>query len=307
MDKSIPVIIDTDPGIDDAVALAAAFLLDEIDIKLISTVAGNVSVDKTTKNALNLVEYYGQDIPVSQGASGPLLKPFEDASSIHGSSGIGGLDIPTSSRQPLAKHSVEAIYDVVVNSPTPVILVTLGPLTNIALLLVMYPECKKNIKKIIFMGGSCKRGNKTPHAEFNFYVDPHAAKKVLHCGLPLVMCGLDVTRNAIVTRDTLAMLGSDNKNSQMMCEMFQQYTCKYTDGWLMHDLTTICFLLQPDMFTTIDAFVTVETESQYLEGATVVDLDGKFNQQPNVEVCIGLDTPRFENWFIDLFSRPLQG
>lgn len=168
----LPILLDTDPGIDDAAAITAALFAPQLDLQLITTVAGNVSVEKTTRNALQLLHFWNSDIPLAQGAATPLLRPLRDAAYVHGESGMEGYDFVDHQRQPLAKPAFIAIRDVLMNAPEPMTLVAIGPLTNIALLLMHYPECAFNIRRLVMMGGSAGRGNFTPNAEFNIAVDP---------------------------------------------------------------------------------------------------------------------------------------
>lgn len=182
MTASLHIILDTDPGIDDAAAIAAALFAPQLDLQLITTVAGNVSVEKTTRNALQLLHFWNSDIPLAQGAATPLLRPLRDAAYVHGESGMEGYDFVDHQRQPLAKPAFIAIRDVLMNAPEPMTLVAIGPLTNIALLLMHYPECACNIRRLVLMGGSAGRGNFTPNAEFNIAVDPEAAALVFRSG-----------------------------------------------------------------------------------------------------------------------------
>ena len=216
----LPIILDTDPGIDDAAAIAAALFAPELDLKLMTTVAGNVSLEKTTRNALQLLHFWNANIPVAQGAATPLLRPLRDAASVHGESGMEGYHFVEHQRQPLAKPAFQAIRDVLMASPEPVTLVAIGPLTNIALLLSHYPECQFNIRRLVMMGGSAGRGNFTPNAEFNIAIDPEAAARVFASGLEIVMCGLDVTNHATLAPDYLATLPAGNQTGKMLHALF---------------------------------------------------------------------------------------
>ena len=194
-----PIIIDTDPGIDDALAIAIALFSEELDVKLISTVAGNVSLENVTNNALKLLSFWEKDIPVAAGADRPLIEPLVDASNVHGVTGMEGYDFPEPKKELLLEeHAVNAMHRVIMESAEPVTLVPIAPLTNIALLFTMYPEVKANIKEIVMMGGSAGRGNKGVMSEFNIATDPEAAKIVFDSGLPIVMAGLDVGWKALV-------------------------------------------------------------------------------------------------------------
>ncbi|WP_097143656.1 ribonucleoside hydrolase RihC, partial [Salmonella enterica] len=223
MTASLHIILDTDPGIDDAAAIAAALFAPQLDLQLITTVAGNVSVEKTTRNALQLLHFWNSDIPLAQGAATPLLRPLRDAAYVHGESGMEGYDFVDHQRQPLAKPAFIAIRDVLMNAPEPMTLVAIGPLTNIALLLMHYPECACNIRRLVLMGGSAGRGNFTPNAEFNIAVDPEAAALVFRSGLEIVMCGLDVTNQAMLSPDFLNKLPALNRTGKMLHSLFNHY------------------------------------------------------------------------------------
>lgn len=166
------------------------------DVRLITTVAGNVSIEATTTNALKLMAYYGKDVPVARGAAEPLIRQLDDASDIHGKTGMEGFDFPEPKTELLLdKHAVEAMHDEIMASAEPVTVMPIGPLTNIALLLKTFPEVKSRIERIVLMGGSVTRGNKGVMAEFNIFVDPEAAKIVLTSGLDITMATLDAGRN----------------------------------------------------------------------------------------------------------------
>ncbi|ENH8211557.1 ribonucleoside hydrolase RihC, partial [Klebsiella pneumoniae] len=233
----LPIILDTDPGIDDAAAIAAALFAPELDLQLMTTVAGNVSVEKTTRNALQLLHFWNADVPLAQGASMPLVRPLRDAASVHGESGMEGYDFVEHQRQPLAKPAFQAIRDALMHAAEPITLVAIGPLTNIALLLTQYPECVFNIRRLVIMGGSAGRGNFTPNAEFNIAIDPEAAAKVFHSGLEIVMCGLDVTNRALLAADYLATLPTLNQTGKMLHALFSHYRSgSMSSGLRMHDL-----------------------------------------------------------------------
>ena len=260
----LPIILDTDPGIDDAAAIAAALFAPELDLQLMTTVAGNVSVEKTTRNALQLLHFWNADIPLAQGASMPLLRPLRDAASVHGESGMEGYEFVEHNRQPLVKPAFQVIRDALMSSPEPLTLVAIGPLTNIALLLMHYPECAFNIRRLVIMGGSAGRGNFTPNAEFNIAIDPEAAAKVFQSGLEIVMCGLDVTNQAVLAPDYLATLPELNQTGRMLHALFSHYRSgSMNTGLRMHDLCAIAWLVRPDLFTMKPCFVAVETQGEY--------------------------------------------
>ncbi|WP_407732041.1 ribonucleoside hydrolase RihC [Pseudocitrobacter faecalis] len=297
----LPIILDTDPGIDDAAAIAAALFAPELDLQLMTTVAGNVSVEKTTRNALQLLHFWEANVPLAQGAATPLVRPLRDAAYVHGQSGMEGYDFTEHQRQPLEKPAFIAIRDALMHSPEPVTLVAIGPLTNIALLLSQFPECKFNIRRLVIMGGSAGRGNFTPNAEFNIAIDPEAAAQVFQSGLEIVMCGLDVTNQAVLTPEYLATLPALNKTGKMLHSLFSHYRSgSMQSGLRMHDLCAIAWLIRPELFTLKPCFVAVETQGTYTAGTTVVDIEGRLGQPANVQVALGLDVEGFREWVAEV-------
>ncbi|WNY83552.1 ribonucleoside hydrolase RihC [Cronobacter dublinensis] len=302
--KKTPIILDTDPGIDDAVAIAAALFSPEIDLQLITTVAGNVSVEKTTRNVLQLLHFWQADVPVAQGAATPLTRPLRDAASIHGESGMDGYDFPAHDRQTLNVPAFQAMYERLMASPEPLTLVTIGPLTNIALLLTHYPACTAKINRLVMMGGSAGRGNFTPNAEFNIAIDPEAAARVFESGIDIVMCGLDVTHQAVLTPDYLAALPALNRTGQLLHALFSHYRAgSMTTGLRMHDLCAIAWLLKPELFTLKRCFVAVETRGDYTAGTTVVDIEGRLNRPANAQVALDIDVAAFREWVAQTLAR----
>ncbi|EOT1757637.1 ribonucleoside hydrolase RihC [Citrobacter koseri] len=299
----LPIILDTDPGIDDAAAIAAALFAPQLDLQLMTTVAGNVSVEKTTRNALQLLHFWNMDIPLAQGAATPLLRPLRDAAYVHGESGMEGYDFVAHDFQPLAKPAFIAIRDALMSAPEPVTLVAIGPLTNIALLLTHYPECAFNIRRLVIMGGSAGRGNFTPNAEFNIAVDPEAASRVFQSGIEIVMCGLDVTNQALLAPDYLAKLPELNRTGKMLHALFSHYRSgSMNTGLRMHDLCAIAWLVRPDLFTVKPCFVAVETQGEYTAGTTVVDIEGRLGKSPNVQVALEIDVAGFQQWVADVLA-----
>ncbi|EKY3088879.1 ribonucleoside hydrolase RihC [Cronobacter dublinensis] len=302
--KKTPIILDTDPGIDDAVAIAAALFSPELDLQLITTVAGNVSVEKTTRNALQLLHFWQADMPVAQGAATPLTRPLRDAASIHGESGMDGYDFPAHDRQTLNVPAFQAMYERLMASPEPLTLVTIGPLTNIALLLTHYPACTAKINRLVMMGGSAGRGNFTPNAEFNIAIDPEAAARVFESGIEIVMCGLDVTHQAVLTPDYLAALPALNRTGQLLHALFSHYRAgSMTTGLRMHDLCAIAWVLRPELFTLKRCFVAVETRGDYTAGTTVVDIEGRLNRPANAQVALDIDVAAFREWVAQTLAR----
>lgn len=301
-----PIIIDTDPGIDDAVAIAIALFSDELDIKCISTVFGNVGLDKTTYNALRLVKFFGKEnIPVASGARKPLLRDIIDASEVHGKTGMEGFDFEDPDMSLLCQESsIELMRKIIMESDEPITILPIGPLTNIALLLSTYPEVKPNIKEIIMMGGSTGRGNRGVMSEFNFCADPEAAKIVFHSGLKLTMVPLDAGVRALITKDVSEHIKTLNKTGEMFYSLFKRYRGgSFETGLTMYDSYATAYLLQPDIFKTVDVFVDIETQGEYTSGCSVVDLRGFLNKEPNTTVILDTDPEKFNEWFIQSVKR----
>lgn len=300
-----PIIIDTDPGIDDAVAIAIALYSDELDVRLITTVAGNVGLDKVTYNALRLLKFFKKEIPVAAGAAVPLIRPLSDASDVHGLSGMEGFDFEeTDDHLLLKENAVNAMRRVILESETPITLVPIGPLTNIALLFKVYPEVKQNIREIVMMGGSASRGNKGVMSEFNIAVDPEAAKIVFDSGLPIVMAGLDVGLKALVMPEDTAKLPGLGDVGRMAYSLFQKYRGgSFKTGLKMYDSCAIAYLLKPDLFQVVETHVDVELAGSMTAGCTLVDLRGYLGRPNNARVCMDIDGEAFRTWFLDSIGK----
>ncbi|MFC0180529.1 ribonucleoside hydrolase RihC [Thorsellia kenyensis] len=302
--QSIPIIFDTDPGIDDAVAIIAALFDPKIDMRLMTTVAGNVDIEKTTFNAQRLTAFLGKKIPLAKGAKAPLIRNLDNAAHIHGHSGMDGFDYDDELTPLLADNAVNEMYKLLMSSNEKITLVPVGPLTNIALLLTLYPEAKEKIARIVLMGGSAGRGNHTPNAEFNIFIDPEAAKIVFHAGLPLVMVGLDVTRQAILPPEIIDALPKMNYACNMLHKVFGHYRSgSMKSGLTMHDLCAIAYISKPELFETKACFVDIETSSELTLGTTVVDIFNKLGKSPNASVCLGINVEGFRIWAKNALSR----
>ena len=298
------IIIDTDPGIDDAVALGIALFSDALDVKLISTVAGNVSLEKVTTNALKLVTFWGKKTPVAKGAVKPLIAEFADASNVHGKSGMDGFDFPEPDMSLLSeKHAVEKMREVIM-AEDKITVVAIGPLTNVALLFSLYPEVKTHISRLVIMGGSLTRGNKGVMSEFNFATDPHAAKIVFDAGLPIAMVGLDIGWQATVLPENTEKLLSMGKTGEMVHALFKKYRSgTFATGLRMYDACAIAYVLRPDMFKTAEAFVDIELAGSLTAGCSVVDLRGYLHKDANATVCTDIDPSAFRTWFTDSLAK----
>ena len=303
--KRKPIIIDTDPGIDDAVAIAVALNSFELDVRLITTVGGNVSLEHTTDNALKLVDFFERDVPVAAGAQGPLIAEFVDASDIHGASGMEGYEFPEpDGSKLLGKTAVEAMRDVILASEESVTLVSLAPMTNIALLLKVFPTVKEKIERIVLMGGTCGRGNKGVLSEFNVASDPEAAAIVFSSGVPIAMAGLDVGWAAMLRPEDSERIRDLNETGKMFYSMFGHYRGgSLKTGLKMYDAHAMAYLLDPGMYETQDVYVGIELAGSMTKGCTLVDLRGCLHKPANATVCIGIDAERFRTWLIDSIAR----
>lgn len=296
---STKIIMDTDPGIDDAAAITFALNHPDLDLQLITTVAGNVTVDKTTLNALKLTRFFNSDVPVAGGAAQPLIKPFEDAVRIHGVSGMPGYDFPTDLAEPLPETAVEALRDYIMAAEQPITLVPTGAYTNIALLFKTYPEVMPHIKEIVAMGGALGKGNMTSAAEFNVFTDPHAAEIMYQSGVPITMVGLDVTMKALLTRESIEQLPALSKTGEMLHALFGHYNDRNQTGVAMHDVNTLFYLLHPEAFTTEKMWIDVQTEGP-ANGETVGDIRGAYHDgKTNATVCVDIDAAAFNKWFLE--------
>ncbi|WP_086314864.1 non-specific riboncleoside hydrolase [Enterococcus sp. 7F3_DIV0205] len=305
MKKPRKIIIDTDPGIDDAVAIAAALFDERLDIRLFTTVAGNVSVDKVTKNLLKLLAFWNKGVPVAIGSDRPLLREAINASDIHGSTGMDGYEFPKSKYELLTKnHAVIEMYKVLMESKEKTTIVGIGPLTNIALLLRIYPECVERIEELVIMGGALGRGNYGVLSEFNIAADPEAAKIVYESKIPLTMVSLDVGEKALVLPEVSDQIQKMNKTGDMIAQLFQHYRGGHSDtGLKMYDGCAIAYLLEPEIFEVKEAYVAVETQGTLTAGATLVDLDGYLGKAVNCRVCADIDAQLFKQWFLAAIEK----
>lgn len=297
------IILDTDPGIDDAVAICAGILSNKIQIELITTVNGNVSIEKTTNNALRLVDFLNQKIPVAKGASKPLIRKPKSASNIHGDCGMAGFTFNAVSSK-AHNNAIDEMRKVLLNSTEKTTIVCIGPLTNLAILITAFPECIDKIEEVVLMGGSSGRGNDTPASEFNIYCDPEAAKIVMSSNLNLTVCSLDITSKATLDLDTINKLRQCGKVGEMFYSLFNHYRGGSVSkgGLKMHDLTTIAYLVKPELFKCEKVFVDIETEGKYTAGFMVVDFKDLYKGNKNVNFCIDIDVEGFRKWLLKLFQ-----
>lgn len=274
------IVIDTDPGQDDAVAILLALASPEIEVLGICAVAGNVPLALTERNALKICELAGKsETKVYSGASRPLVRKLVTAEYVHGKTGLDGPVLPEPEMELQQQNAVDFIVDTVMNNPIGTITIcALGPLTNIALALIKEPEVAGRIKQLVLMGGGLfEGGNVTPAAEFNIYVDPHAAKTVFEAEIPIVMMPLDVTHKALTSRSRVQAFRDLNTRcgeaTADLLDFFERYDeCKYgTNGGPLHDPNVVAYLLQPELYSGRNINVEIETESELTMGMTVAD------------------------------------
>jgi inosine-uridine nucleoside N-ribohydrolase len=289
----IPILLDCDPGHDDAIALLLALASPEVELLGVTTVAGNQTLEKTTANAIRVLDFVGRDdIPVAAGADRPLLREPFVARYVHGETGLDGPDLPPPQREPDARHAVDFLAKRVEGAT----LVPVGPLTNVALLLARYPDARP--ERIVLMGGSIGVGNVTPAAEFNIWADPEAAARVFDSGLEVTMVGLDVTHQALLRDEHVEQLRETGRTGRMVAELydfFHRFHAK-TYGFAgspIHDAVALAHVFRPELVQTEHRHVAIECGSELTRGRTVVDLWRRTGNEPNAHVGVGVDGEAF--------------
>jgi len=305
-----PVILDCDPGHDDAIALLLAAASDALDLRAITTVAGNGELDKVTLNAQRVCTLANiRDVPIAAGAAGPLAGTLETAADVHGASALDGpaLPDPDVPVDPRAAH--ELIADVVAASPEPVTLIGVGPLTNVAVALERDPGLAGRLREVIVMGGSTARGNRTPYAEFNIWADPEAAERVFTSGVRLTMLGLNLTHQALATPPIVErLLALDTEIARVVAGWITFFGSTYEELWgfagpPVHDVCAVALAIDPTLIRLVDAFVAIETAGRWTRGATVVDLHRRLRREANARVALDLDADRFWDLVIGAVER----
>lgn len=291
------IVIDTDPGIDDTIALTAA-INSGLNIELVTTVFGNVNLEQTTINALRILEFLGKDIPVAKGVPRALFfDPGIDGSHVHGVDGLGGYPMPYPKTKVVDQVAVEAIKDLIEKSEENITLVALGALTNIALFIKIYPHLLDKIEEIVVMGGSLGAGNVNSAAEFNTFKDPHAAKIVFDSSVKVTVFGLDVTRFCLVSSQKLEENKNKSKISSMAREILKGYI-EENNELMMHDSAPIAYLVHPEIFDIEDKYIDVSTDERapgtLVSGFWTKEKDKK----PNVRFAINVDSKKFEEWLL---------
>lgn len=304
------IILDTDPGIDDALALFLALASPEVHLEAITTVSGNVSVEHTTRNALALLELAGRtDIPVARGCERPLVTALARADDVHGGNGLGGVILPEPQIKPLARHAVDVIIEKVLAAPGEITLVAVGPLTNLALAVRQEPRLVQAVREVVIMGGALRvPGNITPTSEFNIFADPHAAHAVFHAGWPIRLVTLDVTNRTLFERADVAQLATNGHPVTTLILQMVDYYCSIFGGarcltaLQMHDPLCLAAAFRPDLLTWEKAYVDVELGSSLTLGETVgfFSRPGEpFAYTPNILASVDVNIPAFLQLYVD--------
>ncbi|EAR25521.1 putative nucleoside hydrolase [marine actinobacterium PHSC20C1] len=314
------MILDVDTGIDDALALMVAVRHPDVNLRAVTCVAGNASLKQVVKNTLKVLDMAGAgDIPVAAGASRPLLAEANHAAHVHGTDGLADLGLPESARTVLPLHAVELLRREILASPTPVTLVPLAPMTNIALLVRMYPEVLSNVERIVFMGGSASVGNATAVAEFNTWHDPEAAEIVLSAGVPITMYGLDVFYAVSIPPEDIVRLSAASEPGAQLVGRLLQHIVTVKGGEIrvageghgdIGDAGAVCAAIDPDGLRTSNLPVRVSLGDPLTRGQTVVDHRTAGHEQHGagdplfrrIDVALGVDGARYSKLFLDTIT-----
>jgi inosine-uridine nucleoside N-ribohydrolase len=303
-----PIILDCDPGHDDAIALLLAVASPEVELIGVTTVAGNTTIDKTTNNALRVLELAGRaDIPVYRGAERPFIRKQDVAVHVHGESGLDGPDLPQPTTREQELHAVDYLAQEIRAREGKVTLIPTGPLTNIGLLFALHPDVRP--ERIVIMGGAIGEGNRTPAAEFNIWADPEAAQRVFLEGLDTTMVGLDVTHRALITDAHTERMRGAGRVGTAVAELMDFYArfhkSRYPDldGSPMHDPVCVAHVIDPTLMTVLDAFIEVDCSGGPSWGRTNVDWRGREHfGAPNAKVGVDIDGERFAELIVERIS-----
>jgi inosine-uridine nucleoside N-ribohydrolase len=295
------IVLDTDPGHDDAIALLLALASPEVELLGITTVAGNQALEKTTANALKILEYVERtDVPVHVGASRPIVREQWAAEFVHGRSGLDGPDLPDPRTEPAPGRAVDFLAEQL-EEHEGVVLVPVGPLTNIGLLLAKHTGIEKRIARIVLMGGSIAEGNVTPAAEFNIWADPEAAHRVFTSGVDVTMIGLDVTHKALLYPNVVEELRASGRVGKLIAELYDFYHAHHVrmygwEGSPVHDAVAVAHVIRDDLVRTEHRHVLVDIGPEPSRGRTYVDLWKRTGHEPNAHVGVDIDGPAFIRW-----------
>jgi len=302
--KKIPVILDGDPGHDDAIAWVVANASPLLDIRAVTTVCGNQTLEKTTYNARRICTLIGLDAPIAMGRPRPLFTDPMVAPNVHGQTGLDGPVLPEPKMEVEKVSAVELMARILRESDETIPLIPPGPLTTIASLLLTHPELKDKIAHIYMMGGGIAYGNWTPAAEFNILVDPEAADIVFNSGLPITMAGLDVTEKALVFPEDFARVKAvGGKVAEVVAEWLEFFYIFHKNkgytGAPVHDAVAVAALIKPEIMQFRDMHVDIETYGEFCKGTTVGDIMGVTGREPNARVILGIDREAFVELIID--------
>jgi inosine-uridine nucleoside N-ribohydrolase len=302
------IILDCDPGHDDAIALLLALASPELNLLGVTTVSGNQTLEKTTANAIRVLDHVGRDaVPVAAGADRPLVRERHVATEVHGETGLDGPDLPPPSRLPEQAHAIDWIAMTLVSSSDPVTLVPTGPLTNIALFLARYPELASRVERIALMGGAIGEGNVTPAAEFNIWADPEAAHRVFTSGIDLTMVGLDVTHQALLRPADVDRLRGAGRAGALVADLFEFYVRFHRrrygwEGAPVHDAVAVAQVIDGSLLSTEHVGATIDTGPELSRGRTHTDLSGLSDWKRNCHAAVGIDSERFRELLITRIS-----
>ncbi len=306
------ILIDTDPGVDDSMMIQLAFKSPEVQVEAITAVFGNNGSEITARNALKNLEVAGRtDVPVARGANKPLTRPYSGRGAlVHGKDGLGESNLPPPKGEPVATPAAMLIVEKVMQSPGDITLLAVGPLTNLALAVSLEPAIARMVKEVAIMGGAATvRGNASPIAEANIRNDPEAARIVFHAGWPLTMVGLDVTIKTLMTQQYLDKI---RQAGTPVTDFISAITPFYLNGYRqrlgldamhVHDSSALAYILDPTLFNTQKVYVDVETQSERAFGQTMADFRGQWGQEPNVNVCLDVDSPRFLEMYLERITQ----
>jgi inosine-uridine nucleoside N-ribohydrolase len=298
------ILFDTDPGHDDAIALLLALASPELDVLGVTSVSGNQTLEKTTANALKILEFIDRtDVPVHVGAARPLVREQWAAAHVHGETGLDGPDLPDPTMKPAEGHAVDFLA-AQLEEHDDVVVVPVGPLTNIGLLLAKYPGIEERIGRIVLMGGAIAEGNVTPAAEFNIWADPEAAHRVFTSGIDVTMVGLDVTHKALLVPARVEELRAGSRVGTLVGELYDFYHGHHVrmygwEGSPVHDALAVAHVIRDDFLTTEHRYVQVDIGPEPGRGRTYVDLWKRTGNEPNAHVGIDVDGPGFIDVLVD--------
>ncbi len=305
--RKIPVILDGDPGHDDAIAWVLAKGSHMLDILGVTSVCGNQTIEKTTYNAQRICTLIDLHVPTAKGRIRPLISEPIIAPTVHGESGLDGPALP---EPDFALEDVDAVTlmaRLLQESKEPVTIIPTGPLTNVATLLLTYPELKSKIAQISLMGGGVQYGNWTPAAEFNILVDPEAADVVFSAGVPIIMSGLDVTEKAMIFPEDFERIRALNNPVATIVAEWLEFFYQFHrglgyEGAPVHDAVAVAALLKPEIMESRDLYVEVETTGDFCKGATVADFNNVLGKAPNAKVLMGIDRKAFVDLLVEAIA-----